>query len=125
MAAAGGQKEQSAHICMTNRKGASLKEIITKDHVKSGRSSLYNELRAWPTSSSQRQFAFEGYNYRESADKDLRKTLTGKLGDTHKEKPKPKLDKNGQAPQDRRFYHVSDDILNHYESALRTNMKAR
>ena len=29
--------------------GASLKEIITKDHVKSGRSNIYDELRAWPT----------------------------------------------------------------------------
>ena len=27
--------------------------------------------------------------------------------------------------QDRRFYHVSDEILNHYECALRTGMKAR
>jgi len=110
---------------MTNRQGARLKEIITKDHVKSGRSALYSELRAWPTSSSQQQFAFEGYNYREAADKDLRMNITGKLGDTYKEKPKPKLDKNGKAPQDRRFYHVSDDILSHYECALRTNVKAR
>ena len=31
------------------RAGASLKETITKDHVKSGRSNIYNELRAWPT----------------------------------------------------------------------------
>jgi hypothetical protein len=27
--------------------------------------------------------------------------------------------------QDRRFYHVSDEILNHYDCALRTGMKAR
>lgn len=35
---------------MTNRKGASLKETIVKDHKKSGRSNIYDELRAWPTS---------------------------------------------------------------------------
>ena len=26
-----------------------MKETITKDHVKSGRAGIYDELRAWPT----------------------------------------------------------------------------
>ena len=45
--------------------------------------------------------------------------IAGKLGDTFKAKPANPLLK------DRRHYHVSDELLQHYECALRTNMKAR
>eukprot|EP00802_Teleaulax_amphioxeia_P023820 Tamp_24451.p1 GENE.Tamp_24451~~Tamp_24451.p1 ORF type:complete len:176 (-),score=20.42 Tamp_24451:460-954(-) len=114
-----GGKVKDAHVCLTNRAGASLKETITKDHVKSGRTNIYNELRAWPTTSTQAQFAYEGYNFRPKVDEQARMAITGKLGDTYKPS------KSSKSTSDRRFYHVSDEILNHYDCALRTGMKAR
>ena len=45
-------------------------------------------------------------------------------GDTQKPALLSKT-KEQKYQQERRFYHVSDDLLKHYDVALRTNMKAR
>ena len=41
------RKAQARCSLTLTRTGAALKEMIVKDHYKSGRSGIYNEMRAW------------------------------------------------------------------------------
>uniref|UniRef100_A0A7S0N3U6 Uncharacterized protein n=1 Tax=Cryptomonas curvata TaxID=233186 RepID=A0A7S0N3U6_9CRYP len=114
----------SGHVTMNIAEAASYQENVAKDHRITGRSKIFDELRKWPTTSSQARNAFEGYN--KSSEKIKESLNDGKGG--QKGTPPSHTPSGIQARQgilDRRHFHVSDDLLQHYESGLKTNMKPR
>mmetsp|Transcript_22511 Transcript_22511/g.56289 ORF Transcript_22511/g.56289 Transcript_22511/m.56289 type:complete len:104 (-) Transcript_22511:306-617(-) len=99
----------SGHLPITQQANMMLTESITKDHRKTGRSKLFEELRQWPTTPSNSKTAFEGY----AAPRQGSLVLTG--GKITSNEPRG----------EKKYFHKADALLIHYDYALKTGMPAR
>uniref|UniRef100_A0A6T8NP37 Uncharacterized protein n=1 Tax=Hemiselmis andersenii TaxID=464988 RepID=A0A6T8NP37_HEMAN len=99
----------SGHLPITQQANMMLQESITKDHSKTGRAKLFEELRSWPTTPSNPKMAFEGY----AAPREGSLVRTG-----------GKITSN-EPHGHKKYFHQADELLIHYDYALKTGMKAR